>query len=360
MKKGTLVFDVDDVISVHKNRDYENAKPITKVINKVNYLYGIGYYIKLYTARGQNSCNGDIDLIIKRNKKTLVNWLKRHNVLYHELIFGKPLGDWYIDDKAMPLDVFLNAPFETLYGNSGDLIRREHDKAVKSGEKVKKEYEWYNMVNELNIQTFNIPRIYSFTVDTLIMEYIDGELLSNVVNSNHLRKIMSICKQFKLIEGTYQFNIDNYISYMKKCYNDDLLVELISKELKKYRDILKNNASFSHGDLSLNNIIVKDNQLYMIDPGFKEDYSSYLLDLAKIRLSLSGFDKMFNYIDKDLTYLRDYFDELLKKEKLFDVVRILEITRWIRILPFIQKVNKEKVDKVKYVIEKLWREYEKR
>ena len=33
------------------------------------------------------------------------DWLSRHSVPYHELIFGKPYADFYVDDKSVPLEV---------------------------------------------------------------------------------------------------------------------------------------------------------------------------------------------------------------------------------------------------------------
>ena len=78
-----LVFDIDDTISVHTNRDYVNAKPVQPVIDKLNRLHDEGYYIKLFTGRGQVSCNGDLNLIIERNKDVLETWLEKHGVKIH-------------------------------------------------------------------------------------------------------------------------------------------------------------------------------------------------------------------------------------------------------------------------------------
>lgn len=61
----------------------------------------------LFTARGQVSCNGDLDLIHERVRPILVEWLERHAVEYDELIFGKPYADLYVDDKGMTPEEFL-------------------------------------------------------------------------------------------------------------------------------------------------------------------------------------------------------------------------------------------------------------
>jgi len=107
-----LVIDVDDTISITKNRDYENAKPIVKIINKINKLHDKGWHITLFSARGQLSKKGDIKLIETINRPVLENWLKKNNVKYDKLLFNKPYAVFYIDDKAMTPELFLKTPFK--------------------------------------------------------------------------------------------------------------------------------------------------------------------------------------------------------------------------------------------------------
>ena len=65
-----------------------------------------GWEIVIYSARGQVSCKGDLKEIERKNRPVVEEWLKRHNVPCDELVFGKPIGDIYIDDKGMSLDDF--------------------------------------------------------------------------------------------------------------------------------------------------------------------------------------------------------------------------------------------------------------
>jgi len=90
---NNLVVDIDGVIaSLVSNSDYINSKPITKNIDYINKLHRAGIKIILFTARGS---------ISGKNWKNLTEQqLKKWGVLHDELIFGKPAGDLYIDDKA--------------------------------------------------------------------------------------------------------------------------------------------------------------------------------------------------------------------------------------------------------------------
>lgn len=107
-KYHTFVIDIDDTISTTVNRDFENSKPITKVIDKVNLLHDKGWKIVLYTARGQKSCK-TIEEMHEKYEGVTRKWLEKHGVKYDELLFGKPNADYYVDDKAMSISDFLSS-----------------------------------------------------------------------------------------------------------------------------------------------------------------------------------------------------------------------------------------------------------
>lgn len=109
--KKTLIVDVDGTILEAKNRDYENAIEIPPVIGKLNDLHRKGWTIIYFTARGQLSKNGDFKRIEKENRPVLEKWLKIHEVEYDYLLFHKPYGAWYIDDKALNLQDFMKKNF---------------------------------------------------------------------------------------------------------------------------------------------------------------------------------------------------------------------------------------------------------
>ena len=92
-KNLVYCFDIDETICKTTDMNYENASPIVDRISKLNRLFDDGNVIKLFTARGS---------------ETGINWrettesqLKRWGLNYHELHFGKPAADVYVDDKAV-------------------------------------------------------------------------------------------------------------------------------------------------------------------------------------------------------------------------------------------------------------------
>ncbi len=88
-------FDIDGTIC-SQEEDYNNAKPYLDRIEIINGLFEDGNNITLFTARGTVT---KIDW-----EEVTINQLKKWNVKYHRLLFGKPDADFYIDDKAV--DIF--------------------------------------------------------------------------------------------------------------------------------------------------------------------------------------------------------------------------------------------------------------
>ena len=89
-------IDIDGTIC--NTEDYASATPISVAVNKVRILKQQGNYIILFTARGSLS-GTDWSTVTSQQ---LAIW----GVPYDELHFGKPAADIYIDDKALPAEIW--------------------------------------------------------------------------------------------------------------------------------------------------------------------------------------------------------------------------------------------------------------
>lgn len=330
MNNIKLVFDIDDTICNNKNRDYENAIPFKDVIKKINKLHKQGAKITLYTSRGMVSCNGDIEKIIKKNKPVLEKWLEKNKVEYDELLFGKPLGDMYIDDKAINVKDFVEQNFEELNGHSGY-------KVIRLGNLVKKEMSDDNYIKLMNWYKESkgiakSPKITSNLYSTVYMEYIDGENAYNCLNKKLLDKIINQILKFK--EKKYKnFNRDIFINKLERHKSNDEVWNMMVCDCQKLIEQLdlKQYASLSHYDMTLANIIVKDDEIYLLDSLLDKEASSYLLDFAKLKMSLDGYEELFcggKHINKK--YSR-YLSRKLKKMGILKIVNILEYMWIIRL-----------------------------
>lgn len=95
-----ICFDIDGVIAtLVGGNDYALARPDERVIRFIRMLYEKGNRIILFTARGT---------ITGRDwREVTENQMKEWNVPYHELHFGKPGADIFIDDRALNISELL-------------------------------------------------------------------------------------------------------------------------------------------------------------------------------------------------------------------------------------------------------------
>jgi len=87
-------IDIDDTIcTLEQPMDYSSAVPIRKAIDKVNSLYDAGHSIIIWTARGT---------VTGKDWRAVTEFqFETWGLKYHELKFGKPVYDLFIDDKNM-------------------------------------------------------------------------------------------------------------------------------------------------------------------------------------------------------------------------------------------------------------------
>lgn len=90
----TFAFDLDGVIAgLVPGDEYARAEALPVGVAAVNALHRAGNRIVIYTARGSATGREWTELTLAQ--------LKRWGVRYHELRFGKPAADYYVDDRMM-------------------------------------------------------------------------------------------------------------------------------------------------------------------------------------------------------------------------------------------------------------------
>ena len=88
MKK--FVFDIDGTICDEgPAQERMFSKPKNETIKLINKLYHEGHTIIIYTARGWDQY------------KLTTHWLNENKVNYHTIMCGKPIYDYWIDDRCV-------------------------------------------------------------------------------------------------------------------------------------------------------------------------------------------------------------------------------------------------------------------
>ena len=118
-KDITLIFDVDGTLCPIKKKEeqYIDLIPDEQMVEKLKYYKENGAKIVLFSSRNMNSYNGNLGLINANTAVVMQEWLKKWNIPYDEILFGKPWPGHkglYIDDRAVRPDEFLDHSFEEL------------------------------------------------------------------------------------------------------------------------------------------------------------------------------------------------------------------------------------------------------
>tara|TARA_S200000501_G_scaffold369066_1_gene407889 strand:+ start:878 stop:1180 length:303 start_codon:yes stop_codon:yes gene_type:complete len=85
-----LIIDLDGTLCTEeKTFSRSMAKPIKGAKRVIDNLKENGHTVIIYSARTWNEYEMTVD------------WLNKHGIQYDQLILGKPVGDYWIDDRAL-------------------------------------------------------------------------------------------------------------------------------------------------------------------------------------------------------------------------------------------------------------------
>jgi capsule biosynthesis phosphatase len=124
VKEKCIVMDIDGTLCHEKTskEDYSCVLPKVDVLNKLFEYKEKGFYIILFTSRQMRTFDGNLGKINANTVRTTVDWLEKHKIPFDEIYFGKPWcghGGFYVDDKAIRPDEFLNLTYEEILDKIG-------------------------------------------------------------------------------------------------------------------------------------------------------------------------------------------------------------------------------------------------
>ena len=333
-----VVFDLDETICRHTNRDYANAAPVWLTIERMRQLRERfpECEIIIHTARGMKSCGGDAARADAKNRAVTEEWLERHNVPYDILVFGKPFADAYIDDKAITLEEWQQYGASCMGGGySGKKVSRIGRIVVKDDGGAQR--DWYAQAEGLRLCSVSLPTVISWSFNRLFLRHIDGyplSYLSDKVVFKYLPQCAAAVREMGSHDIDGENDIQEYACLVRERamlakMDEGRLSELLNR---LYALRILRRRTFCHGDFTPQNIICSNSRrLFLIDPSFKNFYSTYLLDAAKFRASLRGMTRALDGT-WDFQYPKSlaYWDSLWTPEEA-DAIRVLERTHLVRV-----------------------------
>lgn len=99
----TLVIDFDNTLCESRSPEqrYCEIKPKEDAAKTLKALREEGWKIIIYTASGMGTYNGDVSKIIQYRVPEIRDWLNSHDIPFDEIVAGKMLAHYYIDDRAI-------------------------------------------------------------------------------------------------------------------------------------------------------------------------------------------------------------------------------------------------------------------
>lgn len=350
--KLRICFDLDNTLVTYPQiiGDYSTVKPIKNNIQLCKNLKKDGHEIIIYTARRMQTHKGNIGKVIKDIASVTIDTLEKFNIDYDELIFGKPIADIYIDDRA--INPYINdiSYFGLFYKKDNFIYNKvknnKYNKIVKSNEYIIKTGPYDILKGELyyyqNIPTGYeeyFPKLIDYTKYTnsidLKIEYIEGIPLyflykNNLLTQRHIDELFSILEKLHSHEDDIKISIENvknnYIQKLKdRFYNkqnyyfddsNDVFEDIIKGIEKNFSPKL---SSVIHGDFWFSNIILtyQDNYKLIDMKGTLDNIltlnGDIYYDYGKFYQSILGYDLLLNNDKINTEYIQSMKTYFLKK-----------------------------------------------
>ena len=314
-----IVVDFDDTLAFHQNRQFDKALPNTDLIEKLNGLYDQGWQIDIFTARGSISCKTREEAR-QKYEEGMKSWLEKHGVKYHALSFDKPLAAYYIDDKGIMPEDFLEVNIRELEGGlSGTEIYTDGKVVHKQDPNAHATREWFTTTQSTEIKT---PIIHRVVGDTITMDYVEHDENYFVENFHKaLGIVQSNLEIMKTIDNESVFTFEAYRSRIRDHAansNQKLLMDVAVRLNTMFLQ-----PSFAHGDFGIKNMLFKDGDMYLIDP-ICNVFGCTALDAAKFCASLIINKYPTNLIEKSIDYI-----SVMNDINRFELITLIssEITR---------------------------------
>ena len=249
-------------------------------------------------------------------------WLEKNGVKYHSISFDKPLAAYYIDDKGMTPESFIEVDIQKLEGGlSGSDIYTDGKLVHKQDKNAHVVHKWFNSVVGINV-----PKVDRIVGETITMEYIphdkDFFKQNKFLALGLIQEALESLKQNKVVD---QLPFRSYVERIEQHVNASN-VQAFKTVLSRLK-MLQIEQSFSHGDFGVTNMLFNDNKLFLIDP-IPNVFGCTELDAAKFIASL--------YINKyDQKTIRISFEAMCVYNNIqFDKFKTLVASEIIRVYKY--------------------------
>jgi hypothetical protein len=327
LTKLRFIFDLDGTL-VDEEPAYDDPHPRVNMVQMALELQNWGHTIIVHTARRMRTHQGDVDAVeddIGNITRATVADLLGPSV---EVVFGKPWGDAYIDDRGIGLAsardlgltelTYASRVFNHVVAHENIVIKTTEDSLIG-------ESHWYQRTMGIGNIKY-VPKILSVSVDAIRMAKINGctaqELfISGLMTVSHIDLIIQSLSYFHSIKLTPD-EIEEAKDHLHDNYGPKMITRgcIINKILKDQLETHVPKMGMIHGDPSLCNIIIEEvtQDLIFVDPKGKLGNITTVVgdtyyDFAKVYQSLIGYCEIIEGITVRAEYKRNLVNYFISK-----------------------------------------------
>jgi capsule biosynthesis phosphatase len=327
-----VVFDLDNTLvsAPRVPGDYSTCEPRPSMVKLAQDLAAAGHTIIIWTARRMRTSQGNVGAAVADVGLVTLNELQRLEIPYHEVHFGKPHADVYIDDLAVNALVDVEqelgwpqqpqTPAQEVPARSFHFVVHAGDRVVKSvcsksGGSLRGECAFYaSLVPQLEDL---FPRVFEMGGNqVIVMEKLGGVhachmLVGGAMTKARLHRILDSLERIHETTGELHNGALLYANYgaklrerweaQREAYSHlppdcESIYHSLLDRLQAYEDGgLGLHTAWVHGDPVFTNIFLEGERVRFIDPrGLLGSELTHegdaLYDLAKVYQSLSGYD----------------------------------------------------------------------
>ncbi len=366
LKKLRICFDLDNTLVSYPEipGDYSTVRPIKKMIDLLHFFKKQGHTIIIYTARRMETHGSNIGKVLKDIAQITFATLDKFDIIYDEIIFGKPIADIYIDDRAIN-PYYNDISFFGFFRHTQEYFpnkvqNNKYNKIEKIENQIKKIGPTSFIRGELYFYQ-NIPKSLSIFFPSLIhykqndnyqtelmIDYINGIPLyflyaNQTLTTNILDKCFNVLEQLHNYSNPITISDEkikaNYFNKLKDRFNNnDYPFSDAEQVFNEILDNLEKNfcpkpVPIIHGDFWFSNILLTyTDDIKCIDMK-GQVYNELTIsgdsyyDYGKLYQSILGYDLILNrktILPEYKTKITNYF--LLKCQ---NIGLNLEYLKWV-------------------------------
>ncbi len=339
--KCNIVVDLDNTLITYPtiSKEYSTCKEKKEITQWVREASSQGANIIVSTARKMETYNGSIGRVIKNNGQQILKQIEDLQLGENEVLFGKPIGDIYLDDRSInPYsndwklqagtynDLSFNVPCNFL-GCTRDVSISVDSVSwlIKKGniEELDGQYAYYSFLEKSDNHTLRNLFVKCYdkkqtkTSISLFLENISGVpgslLLSySLLGNREWNSLLQAIAQLHSIKPPQELHLLSEVQYQwlgkiedriekyevyKQLDTNLIIWSILKSQIHSYINSNLVEITLIHGDFWMANILFSSNSIKLIDMRGKiKDictvYGDPMYDWAKLGTSFLGLDSV--------------------------------------------------------------------